>query len=1221
MKKLIVIFIISFIAAYASAQTPLPPYVRSGSLVQPQDYRLQTILSFKMPVAQDTTLNGSADSLGMQILRLIDTSVYVRVPSTPGINKWIKLLKLGEGIAGSYVTSFNSRTGSVTLTSLDVTTALGYTPVTNARTITINGTAQDLSDNRSWVVGDVFQSGSYANPAWITSLAWSKITGAPTIGSGTVTNFSAGDLSPLFTTTETNPTTTPALTFGLSNAAANSWFGNAGAALGAPSYNIAGAITRTNDTNVTLTLGGTPLSAALKAVSLTLGWSGTLSVSRGGLGMGSTPGNHKFLMGNGTGYEFVDFVAGTNMTIDYATGAITFNASGGGPSSGGGGVFTTHFDSGSPALDSSLNVLPADRKEPWYKISGVASSLIDGIRYKIVSGDTLMRGSGSSFRAEELGIYANGSNMSSLVQAAFNYDFVNLIKIDPDSGRVYTLNGTINAHGGSMSFDNDGRLTGAAIIDSLIFTAGDYSYIFDTTLTFTNLSSSTGYITPNQLGAKMDGVSNDIRYFVLGHKISAENGLEFRVPAGTFYISGTFPLLSNGSLIGAEGSKINANPGTAFTFNGQMIHDLKIINNDFELIGSGTTNTSFFNLGTTGDSSYNIIFKENKIQAHRWGNYTVYVTGLRDSRFEGNEIDSSYNGSMYFEECWDTWIGGNRVTNAGRSGISGYRHNKRLNIYKNFVTGFSQNIDLTDGGIDLYGPDNEDITVEGNIVNTGDSSLDGNFNHIPFRFQGFRRLKVINNTAICKSQYLLYAYRFSNRDDYESQDVEAYGNSAYITGYYSRVVSFQGTRNITFRNYHLKVATTATPSSDPYMFYVADIPLVDTVRTLDLGGGDINMNGKAGTLLAWDTPVKDIIMSGTKVDSLNGNTYLYSTAFAAQSFTWLGGSINSTFSSSLFRIYNVVRAFNIQNLTITKSNSILWNVEAGYNGVVIPAYNIINGRIASVIGGSTNKLGIYYDGDANYTVNDTTAMVVGNRTGSNMTVTLPPSSIWPGRLITIKNVSPTRGIKVNVVAGGDKDSIIYKQSVTYVADTSGWRAIGFYAENTSADSSVFVTKTRLQEVADSIIIVVSGNDTLYGSYARDGDSIRLILGDQEWAVYSPLATGADFTPSLTNVANVSSSTVGDFRYNANDSVVHCSGKFLVTPTAGTTLTTIRVSLPLGTTLPSGAGCWGTGGISESGNFGAVQVSGDDVTDTAVVSFKSLSTSSHVVTIEFTYTRY
>jgi hypothetical protein len=54
--------------------------------------------------------------------------------------------------AGGGVLSFNTRTGAVTLSGSDVTGALGYTPVTQARTLTINGTTFDLSADRSWTV-------------------------------------------------------------------------------------------------------------------------------------------------------------------------------------------------------------------------------------------------------------------------------------------------------------------------------------------------------------------------------------------------------------------------------------------------------------------------------------------------------------------------------------------------------------------------------------------------------------------------------------------------------------------------------------------------------------------------------------------------------------------------------------------------------------------------------------------------------------------------------------------------------------------------------------------------------------------------------------------------------------------------------------------------------------------------------------------------------------
>jgi hypothetical protein len=53
------------------------------------------------------------------------------------------------------------------------------------------------------------------------------------------------------------------------------------------------ALTASNDTNVTITLGGTPATSLLRAASITLGWTGTLSVARGGTGISSyTTGNY-----------------------------------------------------------------------------------------------------------------------------------------------------------------------------------------------------------------------------------------------------------------------------------------------------------------------------------------------------------------------------------------------------------------------------------------------------------------------------------------------------------------------------------------------------------------------------------------------------------------------------------------------------------------------------------------------------------------------------------------------------------------------------------------------------------------------------------------------------------------------------------------------------------------------------------------------------------------
>lgn len=61
------------------------------------------------------------------------------------------------------------------------------------------------------------------------------------------------------------------------------------------------ALTKADDTNVTLTLGGTPASALLAAVSLTLGWTGQLAVGRGGTGLSAIGSSLQFLRVNSAG--------------------------------------------------------------------------------------------------------------------------------------------------------------------------------------------------------------------------------------------------------------------------------------------------------------------------------------------------------------------------------------------------------------------------------------------------------------------------------------------------------------------------------------------------------------------------------------------------------------------------------------------------------------------------------------------------------------------------------------------------------------------------------------------------------------------------------------------------------------------------------------------------------------------------------------------------------
>jgi hypothetical protein len=93
---------------------------------------------------------------------------------------------------------------------------------------------------------------------------------------------------------------------------------NAGAT--APEWVSGAALTKVDDTNVTLTLGGTPATSLLTATSLTLGWSGQLAVSRGGTGVSTATANTVFAgptTGVATAPSFRALVAADIPTLPY----------------------------------------------------------------------------------------------------------------------------------------------------------------------------------------------------------------------------------------------------------------------------------------------------------------------------------------------------------------------------------------------------------------------------------------------------------------------------------------------------------------------------------------------------------------------------------------------------------------------------------------------------------------------------------------------------------------------------------------------------------------------------------------------------------------------------------------------------------------------------------------------------------------------------------------
>lgn len=136
-------------------------------------------------------------------------------------------------------------------------------------------------------------SGSYAGVTGVGTLTagtWNSATIGPTFGGTGLVSYILGD-----TLYASASNTLSKLIGNITTAKQYLSQTGTGAVSSAPVWStISGsditgaALTKTDDTNVTLTLGGTPATALLRATSITAGWTGTLSVTRGGSGTGTT---------------------------------------------------------------------------------------------------------------------------------------------------------------------------------------------------------------------------------------------------------------------------------------------------------------------------------------------------------------------------------------------------------------------------------------------------------------------------------------------------------------------------------------------------------------------------------------------------------------------------------------------------------------------------------------------------------------------------------------------------------------------------------------------------------------------------------------------------------------------------------------------------------------------------------------------------------------------
>lgn len=134
---------------------------------------------------QTIVLDRGVAGVGIESVTIVfqDPIYYLEFTYTNGTTELVALPAIATGVV-----SFNTRIGVVTLTSLDVTDALGYTPPEPDGTGATGTWAISVTGNAATVTNGVVTTGSYSDPSWITALAGAKIVGDIAGNAGTVTN-------------------------------------------------------------------------------------------------------------------------------------------------------------------------------------------------------------------------------------------------------------------------------------------------------------------------------------------------------------------------------------------------------------------------------------------------------------------------------------------------------------------------------------------------------------------------------------------------------------------------------------------------------------------------------------------------------------------------------------------------------------------------------------------------------------------------------------------------------------------------------------------------------------------------------------------------------------------------------------------------------------------------------------------------------------------------
>jgi hypothetical protein len=418
------------------------------------------------------------------------------------------------------------------------------------------------------------------------------------------------------------------------------------ASLGIPIITPA-ALTKTDDTNVTISLGGTPATALLQGVSLTMGWAGVLAISRGGTGLGTLGTANQLLMVN----------SGAT-ALEYFTPTWTSNTG---------------------------------------TVTSVAAS-ISGTAIVITGSPITTYGTLDFTWMGSIYQYVRGDGTLAYLPASANYltDLLDVTITSPGTGQLLRYNGTEwvnwtpNFLTGNQTITLSGDVTGSgatSITTTIAANAVTTSKIANTAVTFAKIQN----INTNRLLGRSSAGSGSVEEISIGSGLS--------LSGGTLSASG-----GGGSAVW----KVQGGSTDATTNTQNIYHNANV------WLGDGSGSSSSYRLQVSGISYFTGSMTLNNITSiQAWNN-------AASQQLKIAQLDSS-NVFNYAENYLKIVGAGG---NAGDITISSYPHTR-----KDTISAYPRNVLVTNSSGNLlslpgecYKNDNVNTTLSSDESHSADST-------------------------------------------------------------------------------------------------------------------------------------------------------------------------------------------------------------------------------------------------------------------------------------------------------------------------------------------------------------------------------------------------------------------------------------------------------------------------------------------------------------------